>query len=242
MSAQTIYSTASQQLTAYLTRFFDLSEEDRPKEAAEFRSKFLTVAGLACSHTGLVEMQKSWAEDSYVHANGFARLVVFIPECASFRLRMHVWPEGSGVENLNVHNHRYSFVSFVEQGAIEDVTWVPAETGDLFRRFTYTSRDATGNYHHQYSGEQNLCVKRRRRVVAGELYSLNCEQFHYSLPEHSSVTVTFFAEDRRRLQPSATTFSRHHNINEVDTYTPSISHEEYQSILGKYINCAEMLT
>lgn len=229
------YSTVSQKLTTYLTEFFALSDADRERCSVEFRTRFLEAAGLTASHTDMLLMREAWANDSYVHANGFARLIVFVTECHGFRLRVHVWPQGSRTDKLNVHNHRYAFASYVETGSVEDVVWLASESGDVFRRFVYTSRDASGNYRHEYTGEQALQVDAVRRVNAGQLYSLSEEKFHYTLPAPSSVTVTFFAEDRRRLRPSAVTYSRHQAVNEVDTFTPSLSHGVYQQLLQEHV-------
>ncbi|GAB4566596.1 MAG: hypothetical protein Tsb007_39670 [Rhizobacter sp.] len=229
------YLTGSEKLASFLASFFALSEDDRTRCSVDFREKFIEAAGLTASHADMLLARREWADESYVHANGFARLIAFVTSCRGFRLRVHVWPQGNRVDNLNVHNHRYAFASYVERGTVEDVVWCPAENGDVFRRFTYTSRDGSGNYRHEYTGEQALRVDTVRRVHAGQLYSLSEESFHYTLPAPSSVTVTFFAEDRRQLRPSAVTYSRHHAVDEVDTFTPSLSHDVYQQILREHV-------
>ena len=234
MNRSRSYSTGSLKLATYLTDFFALSHDDRERRSMEFRTRFTDATCLTVSHGDMTPMRQAWADESYVHANGFAKLVAFVTECGRFRLRVHVWPQGSRTDNLNVHNHRYAFASYVERGSVEDVLWFPAESGDVFRRFIYTSRDASGNYRHEYTGTQALQVGSVRRVHTGQLYSLSAEHFHYTLPAPSSVTVTYFAEDRRKLLPSAITYSRHHAMDEVETFTPSLSHDAYQEALREF--------
>lgn len=226
---------ANRQITDYFANFFALSDPDRSSNSAEFRFWFIEALHLGATHADFNGRRRAWADDSYVHANGFAKLIVFVTECASFRLRVHVWPQCIGIDSLNVHNHRYSFASFIEQGSVQDVLWTCADAGESFRRFTYSSRNTAGNYRHEYQGIQALKIEKVRKFSRGHLYSLSPDQLHYTIPECTSATVTFFAEDRRNLRSTATTYSRHHAVDEIETFTPSLSYTEYQRTVDRYI-------
>src|SRR5688572_21463814 len=59
------------------------------------------------------------ASRSYVHANGFDKLVL-LGSCAPiYKLRLHIWWPGRSEPELdNVHNHRWDFSSSVVTGTV----------------------------------------------------------------------------------------------------------------------------
>lgn len=240
MSSHISYASISADLAAFLGAFFDKSPSSRSNDATDFREVLLTTIEQATRYVDRQDpLRCHWAADSYIHANGFERLVLFATECGRYRVRLHGWPTDFNSERLNVHNHRYSFASLVLQGALEDVQWRRAAEGKYFREFHYKSRDAHGRYEHQYVGETNLAISNRQRFSAGDLYLMPFDRLHYTVPVGTSPTVTLFAEDRRQVQPSATTFSWHLPVKHVDTFLPALPVEIYwQRVRAVLSNCS----
>lgn len=229
------YQKASTRLVEYLRFFFDIAPTDRWRYASDFRNHYMrAVSGTrdGCYPPGVLS---AWASDSYVHANGFTRLVVFTTSCGKFRLRLHVWPSGCPEEQLNVHDHRYSFASMVEEGVLTDVLWQISESGESFKRFRYGSRNATGLYTHHYCGDVTLKPYKTRTFNAGDLYSLASDELHYTVAGRGSTTVTLFAQDHRSLRPGAESYSRHHPVEQQDNFVPAVPPELYSAALHKYV-------
>jgi hypothetical protein len=227
----------TQELAMFLTELFSVDRKERVRHAESFHRHFVNVVRSALANPQWEEAMRGWASQSYRHENGFLKLVAFCTPCSAFRLRVHVWPlkRECNVQRLNVHNHRYSFISFVARGEIDDHLWLPNESGSTFNRFIYRPRDETGCYLHEYTGTAELGVDQVRRYCHGQLYSLDPSELHCSVPIGVQAPVTFFVEDRRSLRDHAITYSRHQNAVEQRIYTPSVSFEQYVHLLNTYV-------
>ncbi|GLU33196.1 hypothetical protein WKR88_16290 [Trinickia caryophylli] len=223
------------ELASFLMHLFSLDAADRPKHAARFRAHFIEAVRACARDPHLVSERHRWASQSYCHANGFVKLVAYASPCSRFRLRVHVWPPGCERQRLNVHNHRYAFVSLVVRGQIDDYLWRPSANGLLFKRFVYRPRNDDGYYAHEHTGNAALEIADVRRHTAGTLYSLGPGDFHYTAPVSGTSPVTFFAEDRRALQQDALTYSRHHRPDDNRVYTPALSPDRYSALLSDYV-------
>lgn len=223
------------ELASFLTHLFSLDTAERPKHAARFRAHFVDAVRACARDPHLASERHRWAGQSYRHPNGFVKLVAYASPCSRFRLRVHIWPPGCERQRLNVHTHRYAFVSLVARGQIDDYLWRPSANGLIFNRFIYTPRDADGYYAHEHSGSAALEIEDVRRHTSGALYSLAPAQLHYTAPVSGTSPVTFFAEDRRALQPEALTYSRHHRPDDNHVYTPALSPDRYAALLNEYV-------
>jgi hypothetical protein len=92
------------------------------------------VSGVRRLLTGLANdpaLAGEIAARSYWHSNGFAKLVLHENDAPEFRVRLHVWTDGSGPAAQgyqNVHTHRWPFASVVLCGSL--VTDEFEETSD----------------------------------------------------------------------------------------------------------------
>jgi hypothetical protein len=224
-------------LTAYLAELFALEQPERIRHAESFRRRFIDTVVSVLESPQWETARRGWASQSYRHENGFIKLIAFATPCDAFRLRVHVWPHTSecDVERLNVHNHRYSFISYVARGEIDDYCWLPIGSGAEFNRFVYRPRDDSGCYSHEHTGSATLAIDRIRRYSRGHLYSLDSSELHCTAPAGSTRPVTFFVEDRRALRAHAISYSRHQLADEERIYTPAVSMEQYLQLLNTYV-------
>lgn len=228
-------------LAAFLADLFALDARERSRHAESFRRRFIDTVRRVLDTPEWERERRIWASQSYRHENGFIKLLAFSTPCNAFRLRVHVWPLTSecDVERLNVHSHRYSFISFIARGEIDDYSWVPTESGSEFNRFLYRPRDETGCYFHEHTGTATLSIDRIRRYSRGHLYALDSSELHCTAPAGSTRPVTFFVEDRRALKTRATTYSRHQDVVEQRIYTPPVSMDQYMQLLNTYVAAAD---
>jgi hypothetical protein len=208
---------------------------ERPRYAEAFRHHFADTVREVLNDPQWEAARLGWANQSYRHENGFIKLIAFSTPCNAFRLRVHVWPRECDIERLNVHNHRYSFISFIARGEIDDYSWSPSESGSRFDRFVYRPRDESGYYFHEHTGSAALQIRQVRRYRAGDLYALDSSELHCTAPAGTVAPVTFFVEDRRALKAHAITYSRHQNAVEKRIYTPPVSVERYLELLKTYV-------
>lgn len=227
-------------LKVFLTELFALDPRDRFPHAEAFRRRFVDTVRRVLDSPQWETARRDWANQSYRHENGFIKLIAFCTPCNAFRLRVHIWPLTSeyNIERLNVHNHRYSFISLIARGEIDDYSWLPSAFGTEFNRFLYKPRDESGCYFHEHEGKAMLRIDQMRRYSRGHLYSLDSSELHCTAPVGSVRPVTFFVEDRRALRTHATTYSRHQKPDEKRVYTPAVSIEQYLQSLDTYVLAA----
>ncbi|ORT50228.1 hypothetical protein ST37_10040 [Vibrio sp. qd031] len=61
---------------------------------------------------------------SILHENGFTKISLYKDPNTQLQLRLHLWPEG--VEDTNIHNHRWNFLSFLVSGDMSFTNWLPS--------------------------------------------------------------------------------------------------------------------
>jgi hypothetical protein len=136
------------------------------------------------------------AADSYWHCSGFAKLNVHRNGRPEFRLRLHVWPHGSGtrpaLECSNIHNHRSEFASVVVAGGLHvDEFEQSADLGHPetvpCHRFSYGAPDS-GRL--QLEGTAALRSTRSSNYLPMETHYCGTDQLHIVAPFARAFTAT----------------------------------------------------
>src|SRR5438270_8647928 len=70
------------------------------------------------------------AARSYVHDNGFVKIVLASGNGTGGAVRLHVWTDGESGQN-NIHNHCWPFTSLVLSGELEFEEYELAESGGI---------------------------------------------------------------------------------------------------------------
>lgn len=188
-----------------------------------------TLAELSGSSVLANELQRS-AEDpslateiagrSYLHPNGFVKVVVQAASASGPRLRIHHWfkPDGS---DLTIHDHCWNFASHVIAGRLRMATFEPT-----------ASRDTGGGYHkwrignlanaeRRYFGTHHLRQTEETALYSGSLYSLESSTLHTFL-EAPAATLSIVLQGWH-INQSSTIYSQRHLDNDPYTVTrPSV--------------------
>lgn len=195
MEATEAYLQLKQRAGLLLTRLFENGRLSKPlvveeldqlvKEALAYRKNF--------QNSETPEIQDS-LEKSHIHGNGFVKLHLLDTYDGRFRLRAHLWQRTMhDFVDLNVHNHRYDFLSLVGHGSMVNVVWKPDPAGEAFRTFEYHPRASHGAYRLIETGSEPLLIERIEKLKAGDVYFLGREELHYSRPGPEPLSVTFFS-------------------------------------------------
>lgn len=111
------------------------------------------------------------ASRSYVHANGFAKLVLHLGEAMAVRL--HV---ARGASEDNIHDHRWPFASVVLAGELENVLYGVDERGTPLPCWHYVrDLDGTGL---EPAGIVRVAAVSRRLLRTGEAYGQDPAPLH----------------------------------------------------------------
>lgn len=148
-----------------------------PKNFVEFSKDILSNRNM---------LRKS-AANSYVHPNGFSKIVLLRDEADRYEVRLHIWKRNEGTPH--VHNHCWDFHAGVLMGAYESRRFVPSVVGSSWKHFRLQSvfREHTVQ---QMEDAQLQCTD-RLIVRSGMAYELNREELHQvSILEDNEATAS----------------------------------------------------
>lgn len=167
-----------------------------PEEALRFRMA-----------DALIEMELEQPElQPFFFKNplGFYTFYLFLAKDIPDRIRMHIWPQGKRVmqdEELQIHNHRTQFRSWIVSGSLIDETFdvaiVEGKSANTLYKIVYQAFEDSvmQNTHipvtYKKIGE--------RPVFSGQNYFLGEKIYHHTEVAADSYTATVF-----HAQPSAT--------------------------------------
>ena len=127
-------------------------------------------------------------EQSYIHKNGFQKIV--LGRKSGFAMRFHRYLPGQG--DQNVHDHRWSRMdSLVLEGSLQADYLVYCDSADdgaeKWERHDY--RKAGDDYIVNHQGETYLVPDERVHHPKGELYSMDAKRLHRILPATEPVAT-----------------------------------------------------
>jgi hypothetical protein len=146
--------------------------------------------------------------EGIAHDNGFHKLTLGrVP--GGVVLRAHIWLEGHGFDETagNIHNHRWSFVSRILQGAMTTVSFEVVRGGGL-RVQHYTYRPGT-DPEIRYVGPAHLRQMTAQTFADGDWYYLDAQTIHQAQPRAGLRTVTLVARSAAELECADVYATRH---------------------------------
>jgi len=168
------------------------------------------------------------ARKSYVHANGFMKLVLFDDPSMPFSVRLHVWTRIPRWEGT-IHNHRWDFASLVLTGTIEFRNFVRSAEGQPYAAFSYAGSKA-GRDALLPKGALRLSELPITRVQAGSIHSCDTEVFHQARACGSETTRTLLLQGRPKLNAATVAKVRAGGVGTMNRSTP-IDHMQVSKCL-----------
>lgn len=100
---------------------------------------------------------------SYLHQNGFSKIVLF--KSIDCQIRLHIW-DGNHKEEENIHNHRFNFNSSILQGQYrEEIFEQDSFNGDDYFAYSYAPKSEL-NY--ELIRQENIKLKKVGRFTYKE--------------------------------------------------------------------------
>jgi len=154
------------------------------------------------------------------------------PWC-EFAVRAHFWQRTATEEDRgNIHDHRFSFVSYILAGSIENIEWELSDNdGELYNLHHYSPRVARTRYEMTFVRACYAKEIRKSTLPAGSYYLWPCGELHETRVL-ASPTVTIIVEHSLSIttDPIRVLSNRYPGRNlEIDS--PSIALSEMKNYL-----------
>ncbi len=136
---------------------------------------------------------------SAVHPNGFAKVVLHAGE--RWGIRLHVWPPGRLVEDVNPHGHRWEFASWIVTGTLREVTFTESPRGEWFERCEY-GRRPSGKAYLRVTGSARLTPRRTIHRPAGMVYVRSRSVLHTAEPHGGGLVASLVLQGSKSFGPT----------------------------------------
>lgn len=127
------------------------------------------------------------AQRSYVHENGFYKIV--LDKSSTHQLRLHIW-NGDFKNDENIHNHRFHFVSELLIGKYKEEIYQKSEYGEEFYTYNYDPSNEL-SYSLKKIDNIKICKEKTLEHSQGDTISRNASMFHRVIPMTSEVVSLF---------------------------------------------------
>jgi hypothetical protein len=138
--------------------------------------------------------QEDWlgsiAKYSYLHPNGFAKIVLISTD--RFQLRLHIWRPFDPPQTIteNIHNHRWDFSSVLLTGGYRYQEFAPAPNGTTFHAYGYRSQRGISSYSLASAGQRVLGCSFDAYLQTGSSYTLSADVLHRVISDPRRTTAT----------------------------------------------------
>lgn len=153
----------------------ELRELIQPKKLAAMFDEFVDATRHAPHHHS----------DSYMHDNGFDKIVLYQDTVTKMKMRLHLWHPlvipNSKRPRQNVHNHRWDFSSAILTGYADNLSYRFARNeteGEPFFHYRYYARGSKEHYEVEERGKVRLVCIKQQCFSAGDIYSVENETLH----------------------------------------------------------------
>ncbi|WP_162909882.1 hypothetical protein [Aggregatilinea lenta] len=141
-----------------------------------------------------VQLEKV-AAASYIHDNGFDKIVLVSSAAVPYKLRLHIWwPESRNRVSENIHNHRWDFSSTILTGYFTFQEFHISNRGIPMFEYRYSSPQGGTHYEMNYVGETELTCDFDALLPAKTLYTLSHEVLHRVINDGNQLTSTFMVQ------------------------------------------------
>lgn len=150
------------------------------------------------------------ATRSYLHDNGFTKIVFGGLGMQAPELRLHVWgypdlpaPMRRGLKPSNIHDHSADFCSVLLIGHMEERIFspypggAPAQPAGVFSEFTCGSRGEHRSYDLAYRDQAELYILDTATMAPGSIHGMRADILH-RITVTDLPTITLFLQGPRR--------------------------------------------
>ncbi len=159
------------------------------------------------------------ADRSYVHDNGFLKIVLIPSGPGTRTLRLHIWPDG-GWEDTNIHNHCWPFTSLVLVGQLEFEEYKVDAGGDV--EAVHYAYIPSGDLDYDLKPQGTALLKRTRVGArrSGELYDMYPRVLHRTGATRGRLTATLLMQGDRVSDRAEVYVTRRGNLRALQHNEP----------------------
>jgi hypothetical protein len=141
------------------------------------------------------------AERSYLHPNGFAKIVLKVG--GGYGIRLHVWHRQGGhwISDANPHGHRWEFASWIVVGALHETTFAELTHGKTHLRCDY-DRDGCAVGFLTPTGTAGLRVVDRIDRRLGTVYRRSRNVVHTVTPMGRDLVASIVLQGPQAFEPT----------------------------------------
>jgi hypothetical protein len=175
------------------------------------------------------------AKASYLHPNGFAKIVLI--SSADFQLRLHVWRPVNITEftTENIHNHRWDFASTLLIGGYRYQEFTPTPSGASFYAYDYRAQRGAPSYSLAPAGRRTLACTFDAYLESGSRYTLTANTFHRIIGDPERMTATLVLQGPR-VRQSVEVFTQARVDSGPTLPLPRFSPAKITQYLGELMN------
>ena len=142
------------------------------------------------------------AARSYVHPNGFAKVVMHVG--GGYGIRLHVWrrEHRTRADDANPHGHRGEFASWVVAGTLHETTFIEASDSERYDRSNY-GRHVNGMPYLHVAGTASLRRLEEIDRVAGTVYARSRSLLHTAAPIGQDLVASLVLQRPPSPEPTA---------------------------------------
>ena len=166
---------------------------------------------------------------SYVHPNGFTKLVLPASRTDIEEFRLHFWPV-TGISS-DIHNHTSGFKSLVIQGEIREELFDEA-AGENFVIYKCSERDVTGAANLEPVRKCNLLSREKIAIRKGQSYEISAETLHRVTTPRGIETVTLVAQLAKQRDHSFVAKSSSSSPRSIGLENPPLTASATADLLG----------
>jgi hypothetical protein len=139
-------------------------------------------------------LQQKIASRSYIHSNGFDKIVLIDSKEPEYKVRFHVWwPSESTTYIEDIHNHTWDFCSAILTGAFKFQIFQADDHGKVLYHYR-KSLLAGGVESMDYMGQSKLHCTFDSWIPVGCNYTLERDVFHRVISVGNQVTSTILIQ------------------------------------------------
>lgn len=171
--------------------------------------------------------------NSYLHSNGFLKLVLWRDERDGSAVRLHFWPPDCENTYGDLHNHRWNFWSTIISGELQYEEYEKSHSGDPYFHYRYHgSRSELSQMEH--IGEQRLVRIKHGSRIAGEHYYVSNDQLHVTYGTLDKPTITLVVQSPNKREHADVYCT---GLLNKSTTVSRLTEAEFASYLQKCIHC-----
>jgi hypothetical protein len=197
-------STAHGRLLEELSRWNGADKQKAVGEALTILSQKKELAILLGNYTQeLLGLEPSaTATNSYVHDNGFDRILLYNNPVNLIKLQLHIWyplPRPAVREPQLVHNHRWDFSSAIIAGDYTNIVFeFDDECPDKYFHYKYFARGTKEHNALEFVGMRSLKVIDSKQHNVGSVYSTESQALHkVDIPDDRLVSTMIITHENK---------------------------------------------